>query len=309
MYNNSEGFSSDDMIIEAGTNELQIMEFKVGDRNFGINVAKVLEIMQYEEVTPMPHTSPYVEGVFKPRDKIITVIDLAKYLDIGSSKDPSKDIVIITNFNNQTVAFHVHSVELIRRISWKDLEKPDRIIYNDMDTLTVGIVRAEDRLITVIDFEKILADITKDSGFDTKQFEEDKYKREITSDIFVVEDSKFLSDLLVNSLKKAGYINISLFNNGQEAWDKLKEIKEKEKPYNEYVSGIITDIEMPQMDGYTLIKNIKEDKVLNEIPIIVFSSLITDDIKEKGEKLGADAQISKPEIGDLVDILDSYIIK
>ncbi len=152
-----------DIILETGTNELSVMEFKVDGKCYGINVAKVSIIMKYENVIPMPNSNPYVEGIFKPRDEIITVVDLAKYLNLNSSKDSKRDIIIITNFNKCTVAFHVHSVEGIRRVSWENIEKPDDSIYGNTTSLVTGIARYQDRLITIVDFERILYDINPES--------------------------------------------------------------------------------------------------------------------------------------------------
>lgn len=301
-------YNGQHMIIDAGSNELQIMEFTIDGRSFGINVAKVLEIMQYSPVTPIPHTSPYVEGVFKPRNKIITVVDLCAYLKLPPSEDTSRDIMIITEFNTVTTAFHVHSVELIRKISWSNLEKPDKTIYNGIDSLIVGIARMEDRLITILDFEKILSDIIEDHSFDSEVFNTKKYEREIQSDIFVVEDSPFLTQLILNCLNKAGYKNISIFSNGLEAWNQLVSLKNLGQHHSHHVSCIITDIEMPQMDGYTLLKNIKDDPALRDIPVVIFSSLISENMRYQGENLGASAQISKPEIIKLVSILDKLVI-
>ena len=118
------------ILLESGTNELELMEFTIAGNHFGINVAKILEIMKYTETTAMPNCSPYVEGVFKPRDEIMTVIDLATYMDLPATEDPSRDIFIITIFNNVYTAFHVHSVEEIHRISWENIEKPDTTIYS-----------------------------------------------------------------------------------------------------------------------------------------------------------------------------------
>jgi len=300
--------SKEDMLIEAGSNELQVMEFKIGGRSFGINVAKILEIMQYEPVMSIPHTSPYVEDVFKPRDKIITVVNLAAYLGLPESEHPERDIMIVTHFNSLTTAFHVHSVELIQKLSWTDLEKPDKTIYGGMETLAVGIARIEDRLITILDFEKVLSDIGSDKSFDPKRFETRKFQRQIQNDVFVVEDSSFLKEMIINCLDTAGYKNIRSFSNGQEAWDEIVKIKEENDDIFNHVSCIITDIEMPQMDGYTLLKKIKTDPVLAPVPVIIFSSLISDDMKIKGDSLGANAQVAKPEIEDLVEILDGYIL-
>ena len=158
-----------EILLEAGTNELMIMEFSIDKHSYGINVAKVLEILQYQAVTPVPHSNPYIEGIFKPRDHIIKVINLPAYLNHEKSELGNKDIMIITNFNNTNSAFHVHNVEMIHRISWTAMEKPDDAIYNDPNNITVGIARLGEKLITILDFEKIMADIGTGTGFEASR--------------------------------------------------------------------------------------------------------------------------------------------
>jgi two-component system chemotaxis response regulator CheV len=145
---------------ENGANELEVIEFTLGEQYFGINVARVEEILRnVYEVTPMPHANQYVEGVFKQRGAIITIIDLAKYLGLSASTNDENDILIVTNFNKMKSAFHVHTVKDIHRISWSDIEKPDVAIYSGEQGMATGIARFEDRLITILDFEKILSNI------------------------------------------------------------------------------------------------------------------------------------------------------
>ena len=98
------------ILMESGTNELEVLEFTVGNNHYGINVAKIKEIVQYSPVTPVPNSHPCVEGIFMPRDLMITVVDLAKVIKAQPSPDITKDMFIITNFNQLNVAFHVHSV-------------------------------------------------------------------------------------------------------------------------------------------------------------------------------------------------------
>lgn len=296
------------VLLESGTNELEIMEFTVDGKSYGINVAKINTIMKYEQVTPMPNCNPNVEGIFKPRNEIITVINLASYLGLNESDDVSRDIFIITNFNNVRTAFHVHTVEGIHRISWRDIEKPDSTIYGGIDGPVTGIARSKNKLITIIDFEKILVDINPGSGIQMSEIEQMGERTNTSKPLMVVEDSPVLMRMIQQALTLSGYTNLICCNNGQEAWDKLNEFKTKELPINNYVKCIITDIEMPQMDGHHLIHNIRQDAVLADQPIIIFSSIINDEMKIKGEELGATAQISKPEISNLVTLVDKYIL-
>ncbi len=297
-----------DILLESGTNELEIMEFTISDRHFGINVAKVVEIMQYTKVTPMPNSNPFVEGVFKPRDEIMTVINLAAYMSLPPSENEARDILILTRFNKVLSSFHVHGVEAMHRISWTDIEKPDRTIYGGEEGLATGIARIEDRLVTIIDFEKILVDISPQSGFQIDSINRLGERSRSYKPVLIVEDSALLEKLIIEALQKAGYVNIICCTNGKEAWDKLNEFKKTSLPLKDQVSCVITDIEMPQMDGHHLLKLIRDDDVLQILPVIIFSSLITEDMRVKGNKLGANAQLTKPEIDILIHYIDKHIL-
>lgn len=295
-----------DILLEVGTNELEIMEFIIDGRSFGINVAKVLEIMKYEEVTPVPQSVPHVEGIFKPRDQIITVLDLASYLGLASSESTERDILIITNFNKNHTAFHVHSVEIIHRISWLDIEKPDETLTSGLDGITTGIARVGERLITIIDFERIMSELNPSHSFSAADIVEASYdETRKRKPIFVVEDSPFLKKIILECLHKAGYENTLYFPTGEDAWKALKSFGQYElESLDKHVACIITDIEMPKMDGHSLTKFIKQDRNLKILPVIIFSSLISSEMEIKGKSVGADAQVSKPEINLLVGHLD-----
>ena len=300
----------DDILLESGTNELGLMEFTVAGQHFGINVAKVDEILKYNKypITPMPNSNPFVEGVFRPRDEVITVINLAAYMGLPPSEDENNDIMILTTFNKIHTAFHVHEVKAIQRISWTSIEKPDSAIYGGDEGLATGIANFEDRLITMVDFEKIIIDISPSSGIQVSDINALGHREKIVKPILMAEDSPMLERLLLESLEKAGYINVTCCQNGMEAWEVLMQAKNSGHPLAEQVSIIVTDIEMPQMDGHRLLKQIREDAVLRELPVIIFSSLITDEMYDKGKRLGATAQITKPEIASLVHLIDTHIL-
>ena len=298
----------DNILLESGTNELEVMEFTVADQRFGINVSKVVEIIRREKVTPMPNSNPYVEGVFKPRDEVLTLINLAAYLGLPPMEDEERDIFIITKFNNISTAFHVHNVEAIHRISWTDIEKPDRAIYGGVDSLATGIAKIDGRLVTIIDFERILADINPSSGIQISDI--DRLGARVSSDkkILVAEDSMLLEKMIEESLSKAGYGNIISCGDGLEAWEKLTQFKALGGDIKQHVACVISDIEMPKMDGHHLLKLIRDDETLRDLPVIIFSSLITDEMRIKGESLKATAQIAKPDILDLVGLIDAYCV-
>lgn len=297
-----------EILLESGTNELEVMEFTIADRHFGINVAKVVEIMKTQPVTPMPNSTPFIEGVFKPREEIMTVINLAAYMALPPSQNEDRDILIITNFNKLQTAFHVHTVEAIHRISWQDIEKPDKTIYGGEEGLATGIARFDGRLITIVDFEKIITDISPESGIQLSEITRMGPRSTNSHPVLIAEDSPLLERMIVEALDKSGYTNVICCTNGLEAWEMLDNFKNSGVPIQEQVACIITDIEMPQMDGHRLLKLIRDDDELSFLPVIVFSSLINDEMRAKGEVLGATAQLTKPEIGNLVSTIDRYIL-
>lgn len=300
--------NKNEILLESGTNEIEIMEFTIDGNLYGINVAKVREIMMSDEVKPMPHVHPAVEGIFKPRDILLTVVDLPKYLTGVSSTKEGRDLFIVTNFNKMFVAFRVHTVVGISRISWTAIQKPDKTISGGEDGVATGIAQCGGSLVTILDFEKIVAEIAPETGIQMEEIDRLGKRDRNNTPILVAEDSVLLSKMIRESLHKAGYTNVIKCDNGQEAWDFLTSILNKEDVTAE-VSVIITDIEMPKMDGHRLTKLVKENSKLKKIPLIIFSSLINEEMRIKGKQLGAEEQLSKPEIGHLVEVIDHLLLK
>ena len=292
------------ILLENGTNELEVLEFELDGNAYGINVAKIKEIIPYQAVTPVPNSHPSIEGIFMPRDVMITAIDLKNCLQRGESTPGG--LFIITNFNKLDIAFHVDSVKGIHRVSWQDIIKPGATVSSADESISTGIVKLEDSLVIILDFEKIVTDINPETGLKMSEILELGDRRRTDVPILIAEDSILLNKLIVDSLKKAGYTNLIHTQNGQEAYDIITECKEK-GTLDEHVQCIITDIEMPIMDGHRLTKLVKNDPETSKIPIIIFSSLVNDEMRKKGESLGADAQLSKPEIGNLVRTVDSLV--
>lgn len=294
------------ILLENGTNELEILEFTIDGNCYGINVAKIREILPYQTVTPVPNSHKSIEGIFMPRDTMISVINLPRELGLKEKPNPAADMMIITNFNNLNIAFHVQSVVGIHRVSWADIITPDRTINTKSSSIATGIVKINGKIIIILDFEKIVSDINPETGLKVSDIDSLGERKRNESTILIVEDSTLLSTLIVDSLHKAGYVNVIKNENGQVAWDKLCELKDEGNVLDK-IKCIITDIEMPLMDGHRLTKLVKSDEVLQNIPLIIFSSLVNDEMKAKGVSLGADAQLSKPEIGNLVKIIDGLI--
>ena len=296
------------ILLESGTNELEILEFVIGDNHYGINVAKIRELLPCQKPTPIPNSHPCIEGIFMPRDEIISIINLEKILGIAVSteRDSASDMYIVTNFNKLNTAFHVHSVLGIHRVSWAEIVKPDSTINTAGMGVATGIVRIDGKLIIILDFEKIVSEINPESGLKVSDVSHMSDRPRNHIPIQIAEDSPLLSKMMLNCLNEAGYSNVTVSDNGLECWEKLNKFKE-EGSLEENVACVITDIEMPQMDGHRLIKLIREDDALNDIPVIIFSSLINEDMRRKGESLGANAQLSKPEIGMLVNEMDRLL--
>ena len=297
-----------EILLESGTNEIEVMKFTINNNLYGINVAKVKEILVSEPVKPMPHAHPAVEGIFKPRDVVLTVVDLPKYLMGVSEEKGPKDLFIITNFNKMNIAFRVHAVVGISRISWTDIQKPDKAVSGGEEGVATGIAQCGDELVTILDFEKIIAEIAPETSIHMSEIDQLGKRQRSNAWILIAEDSVLLSKMIEEALHKSGYVNTKMFPDGYSLWEYLSSIRDAED-LDDKVSVIITDIEMPQMDGHHLTKLVKDDRVLQHIPLIIFSSLITDEMRIKGKELGADEQLTKPEIGHLVRVIDDLISK
>ena len=178
------------ILLESGTNELEVLEFTLGDNYYGINVAKIREILTYQQVTPVPNAHPCVEGIFMPRDTMMTVIDLKKCL--GMEPSEKKGLFIITNFNKLNIAFHVDEVIGIHRVSWEDIIKPDSTINTEDKSAATGVIKLEGKLVVILDFEKIVTDISPETGLKVSDVEERTARDRSDSPILIAEDSHCL---------------------------------------------------------------------------------------------------------------------
>ncbi len=296
---------SSGILLESGTNEIEIMEFTIDNNLYGINVAKVREIIMSAPVKAMPHANTAVEGIFKPRDTVITVVDLPRYLGVEQEKS-TKDLFIVTNFNKMFIAFRVHTVVGISRISWTDIHKPDKTVSGGSEGVATGIAQCKGDLVTILDFERIVAEIAPETTIQMNEIDKMGPRSRSEEPIWIAEDSILLSKMIEDCLHKAGYANLRMFSNGRELWEALNALPTDENLFDD-VALVITDIEMPQMDGHRLTKLIKDHTRYKAIPLIIFSSLISEEMRIKGRQLGADEQMSKPEIGHLVDVMDHLL--
>jgi two-component system chemotaxis response regulator CheV len=295
------------ILLESGTNELEIVEFEVANNKYGINVIKVKEIIQPIPVTIIPHAHPHIEGIIQLRGEVLPVVDMLKVLGINNGKYSDQQKYIVADFNKLRVVFHVDNVTQIHRISWTQIEKPSDI-YQGSSNQVIGVVKIGETMILLLDFEKIMMDINPDSGISVEPVKKLGKRERSEKRIVVAEDSPLLRKLLNETLSEAGYGNLEFFENGKDAYDYLESLLDKGGDISKYVQLVVTDIEMPQMDGHHLTKRIKTHPELQKLPVVIFSSLITDDLRHKGEQVGADDQVSKPEIADLILKIDELIL-
>lgn len=294
------------ILLETGTNEFEIVEFSIGRVNYGINVAKVREVIQRTPVTAMPQAHPYIDGLFTLRGKAIPLVNLPRCLNVMSNVDDAKNI-IVTEINNYDIGFLVENVSRIHRISWKDMEPSPEV--GDQSRV-VGIVKMPNRIVLLLDFETIIAEINPEINAKLTTVEDaaaDVRAMRMNVHVVVAEDSPMLRDLLVTTLHDSGYRFVRDFGNGLDAWEYLQSLANKDGDITAHVGMIVSDVEMPKMDGHRLLKLVRQNDRLHDVPFVLFSSLINEEMRLKGEELGASAQISKPEIGQLINLLDGFI--
>ena len=295
------------ILLESGTNELEIVEFGIGNNKFGINVIKVKEIINPVPITMVPQAHKNVEGIIELRGEVLPVVNVATALGFPASSEPEEDKFIVAEFNKQKIVFHVHSVTQIHRISWGQIEKPSDM-YQGQDSQIIGVVKLNGDMILLLDFEKVVVEINPESGINIQQVQKLGKRERSDKRIVVAEDSPLLRKLLYDTLSEAGFEYLEFFENGKDALAYIENAAKETETIAEKIQMVVTDIEMPQMDGHYLTKRIKGDKALAKLPVIIFSSLITEDLRHKGQMVGADAQVSKPEITELIALIDKYAL-
>lgn len=302
------------ILLESGTNELEIVEFYLdegipvsdasGTKNYkgfyGVNVAKVLEIIRLPRVTELPQVPhPSVLGAFNLRNHIIPLVDLSIWLG-KTRQELESPKVIVTEFNKVTTAFLVSGVTRIHRLSWESVEPPNNYVSTLSGDCITGVVKLDDRIVFMLDLEKIVADLNPQLGLRLDSTIDWRMSKRYQA--LIADDSALVREMLKDLLEKANF-DVEAVNTGIEAWERLQHIKQlaesEQKRVTDYVQVVVSDIEMPSMDGHSLTRHIKEDAVLQELPVLLFSSLITDKLRHKGIAVGADDQISKPEVAQL----------
>lgn len=291
------------ILLKSGTGEVEILEFVINNKHYGINVIKVKEVLEIDNLTKIPLAHPSLGGLILSRGEVITLVNLKHVLEQDDNISKNSK-VIICEFNQSKVAFNFDSIVGIHRVGWDEIKKPEHMSDSQ---LIIGNVIFENRIILLLDFEKIVTDINPSIGISEDKIADISYRDRSKVKLVLADDSALIRSLIKDVLIKAGYKDMKFFNDGEEALQYLYKLaKEKEDRFTEDAHVMITDIEMPQMDGHMLTRKIKEHHILNKLPVIIFSSLITEDLKHKGVDVGADAQMSKPEIGQLVDMIDKF---
>lgn len=302
--------SQQEILLETGTNELEIIEFfvhediggKTETHYFGVNVAKVLEVVEAPEGLTGSEAAahPSFLGTIPLRDLILPVVDLSVWLDIDRAEEVNEPI-IVTEFNTMITGFLVSGVTQIHRVNWAEVEPPSKYVSQMETNCITGTVKINDRFVLMLDLEQVLADLDESGQTQTTL-------SEVVSDerfrALVADDSTSVRELLRSNFTNANF-EVELAGDGAEAWNKLLAIKaqaeEEDKSPLDFLDVVVSDVEMPQMDGYTLTRRIKEDPVLKQLPVALFSSLISKSVLHKGKAVMADAQVTKPEFNGLTE--------
>lgn len=307
-----------DILLEVGTNEVEVFEFNIAGQHYGVNVAKVNQIIQRDQLTITRADCPPagVLGSITFRGKPTMTLDLRTILGVYDEEpDPSRALMLVTQFNDQTVAFAIDGAERIHRVSWDKFE-PISSNFAQENPYVNGIIRLDDRLVLILDLEYILTLINPRLGMTVDREKIDKIEQEYKPrdhiKILFAEDSAMIRKMVHNQLTDVGFTNVDLAHNGNEALEKVKAAKADAdangKPFSDYYDLILTDIEMPVMDGLTFCKNVKHSLNL-ETPVIVFSSLINDQMIAKCKAVGANGWGTKPKVNLIVNIIDRIIVQ
>lgn len=297
-----------DTLLETGTNEFEIIEFYIDEDSpqgvkrlhFGVNVVKVIEVVEaMKGLAPSPSAPhPSFLGTVPLRDLVLPIIDLSVWLRINRLRQPH-ELIIVTEIHRQVNGFLVSGVTQIHRVGWGDVQPPGSVLGGLPENCITGMVRIEDHFVLMVDLEQLLTDLSPGEPPSPEALVHPETQK-LTA--LIVDDSFAVRFMLNNVFEKANF-KVELDANGADAWERLCLLKKACAAEGAYpvdrLDVIVADVEMPQMDGYTLTRKIKEDPDLKAIPVVLFSSVITDNIRHKGDAVGADEQINKPEFNTL----------
>ncbi len=284
----------------AGTNRLEILMFSLGKKDqienetrFGINVFKVRELMTVPTILKIPEASPSLSGMANIRGKAVPVIDLNHFCGYESSAD--SNILIVTEFNNSTQGFMVSEVDDITQLAWSEIVEPGELVSNSHANMLTAMSKLEDdRILLLIDVEKIIAEVLGTNlDLDVAAVEQEDNESKF---VFFADDSGVARTQISRMLDSLNY-NHKSAKNGRDAWlalDQLAtEAASNDQKLSDTLQAVITDVEMPYMDGYVLTTKIKEDPRFAGIPVMMHSSLSASENMRLGMKVGADAYVPK----------------
>ena len=300
----------------AGTNRLEVLMFQLNQKDgeesqlFGINVFKVKELLTVPPLRSVPMSTNYIKGLANIRGTSVPVIDLMEYC--GFESDTPANILILTEYNNTSQGFLVHDVDNIVRLAWSDVHEPPDIFMGVNASVVTGVSElGNKKLLLILDIEKILADVLG------KMEEKEGNTIDIAPEgiltgktVFFADDSAVARKQLEDLLTRMG-ADMIISTDGGQAWEKLQQIADRAdtdgKPVTDYINTIITDVEMPRMDGYMLTKHVKEDPRFSGIPVIMHTSLSSESYQRLGEKVGVDTYVSKFNTKQLSSTLEQLI--
>jgi two-component system chemotaxis response regulator CheV len=309
------------ILLTSGTNEVEFIEFNIGNTAFGINVAKVQRVIARPAVK-ITHgsTTPgsALMGTIYVHNQPVQLIDLRKALHLKDSDAApvaeDRQLILVTRFNKLTISFLIDNVNKIHRTAWEEFEPIDLVDGGVVDNSYVtGTIKIKGKVIVILDLEHLILEylprMEEDELEAVVETQTDKLAERAKMHIVYAEDSRIIRKMMVNTLHEHGYINVKSFEHGGLAYDYLMELREAAEAEGvtlaDKVNCVITDIEMPRMDGLTLCKKLKDAAIEKEIPsVVVYSSLVNQEMAQKCKSVGADAQISKPHGHEIIDVID-----
>lgn len=313
-----------DILLESGTNEMEILEFYLGEQSFGINVQKLREIIQYEpdKTTTLPESKPSVMGTYLVRGQSISLIDLNKHLNPQQPNDQRSErpIVLVCQFNRKVTGFLVDDVNQIHRINWQDV-RPMAPFIDKFRPRFTGSINVGSKEILIVDLEHILTELDPELSkvfaesavqkLDTTAEGLSKTEQRQQIKLMLAEDSSIIRTGIQQVLTNSGYTQLTTFVDGDECYQELKKLHDQadsEEEFLQQLNILITDIEMPKLDGLTLCRKVREELGLKNLKVIMFSSLITEQMAAKCASVGANGSISKPQIPELVEMVDKFCL-
>lgn len=308
-----------DILLESGTNEFEVLTFHLGGFTYGVNVAKVREVIQPQPVIDIPNKHNSVIGLFTLRNTTLTLIDLGKHLGMTRGVDRAaleatteiddamhQRSIIVTEFNNVRIGFLVDSVDRIHRMTWEHMLPIPPMVFRmntegTMISSVTGAINIDNRLILMVDFESVADSILMERKLACGSVDNPSNVDRGSKVVVMAEDSPFMRQQIRNVMIESGYTKVEIYSDGQDAWEAISQ------PGRSKIDAVVSDIEMPRLDGLALTRQIKQTAALRDIPVVLFSSLISEDNANKGRTVGASVQIPKPELPDLVHLVDRIV--